>query len=73
MFSEMKGGSKLIYDKIKEICKERGISVSAVEKEAGLSNGAICKWNDSNPTVDNLQAVARVLKVTVDDLLSEES
>ena len=59
----------MIYDKIKEICKAQGISVTAVEKEAGLGNGTISKWNDVSPTVDNLKAVARVLKVKVDKLL----
>lgn len=60
----------MIYDKIKQICKERGISVSALEKEAGLSNGIISKWNKSSPNVDNLQAVAKILKVKVDKLIS---
>ena len=60
----------MIYDKIKELCKERGVSVTSVEKEAGLSNGAISKWNNVSPTIDNLQAVAKVLKVKVDKLLS---
>ncbi len=60
----------MIYDKIKEFCKERGVSITSVEKEAGLSNGIISKWNNVSPTVDNLQAVAKVLKVKVDELLS---
>lgn len=59
----------MVYDKIKEICKERGISVSYLEKTAGLSNGTISKWNNSSPTVDKLKAVANVLKVKVDKLL----
>lgn len=59
----------MIYDKIKELCKEKGISVSSVEKKAGLSNGAISKWNNASPTVDNLNSVAKVLKVKVDKLL----
>ena len=59
----------MIYDKIKEICKAQGISVAAVEKGAGLGNGTISKWNEVSPTVDNLKAVARVLKVKVDKLL----
>lgn len=63
----------MLYDKIKEICKAKGISISAVEKEAGLGNGAISKWNNSSPTVDNLQAVANVLKVTMDELLSNSA
>ena len=59
----------MIYDRIKEICKAKGISVASVEKEAGLGNGAISKWNDCSPTVDKLQAVAKVLKVKVNKLL----
>ena len=66
-----KGGHKLIYDKIKEICKAKGISVAQVERDAGLSNGAISKWNDASPTVSNLQAVAKVLSCSVDDLLED--
>jgi transcriptional regulator with XRE-family HTH domain len=65
-----KGDDNLIYDTIKELCKKKGLSVSSVEKEAGLSNGAISKWNDSSPTVDKLNAVAKVLNVKVDCLLS---
>lgn len=60
----------MIYDTIKALCKKKGVSVSSVEKEAGLSNGAISKWNDSSPTVDKLNAVAKVLDVKVDCLLS---
>lgn len=59
----------MIYDKIKEICKEKGVSVASVEKKAGLSNGAISKWNNASPTVDKLNAVAKILKVKVDKLL----
>ena len=66
----LKEGECLIYDKIKKVCKEKGVSVGFVEKQAGLSNGAISKWNTSSPTIDNLQAVANVLKVNVNKLLS---
>ena len=31
----------IISDRIKEICKERGISLSKIEKEIGLGNGTI--------------------------------
>lgn len=49
-----------------------GLSVNCVEKKAGLSNGIISKWNSCSPTVENVQAVAKVLGCTVDDLLREE-
>lgn len=62
----------LIYDKLKEVCKEKGVSITSVEKKAGLGNGAITKWNKSSPTLNNLQAVADVLHVKVDVLLEAE-
>lgn len=59
-----------IYDKIKAMCEEKGVSVRQVEAAAGLKNGTISKWNDSSPTVKSLKAVADVLKVKIDKLIS---
>lgn len=61
-----------IYDKIKKICKEKGLSVTYVEKKAELGNGLIYKWNDSVPSVANLKKVASILEVTVDELIGDE-
>ena len=61
-----------IYDKIKKICKEKGLSVTYVEKKAELGNGLISKWNDSVPSVANLKNVASILEVTVDELIGDE-
>lgn len=62
----------MIYSKIKEVCKTKGVSVACVEKQAGLSNGAIGKWDKASPTIENLQAVAKVLDCSVDDLIGGE-
>lgn len=61
----------MIYTKIKEICEAKGISVASVEREAGLKNGTISKWNDNTPLSTNLYAVAKVLKVNIEELLKE--
>ena len=61
-----------IYDKIKKICKEKGLSVTYVEKKAELGNGLISKWNDSVPSVANLKKVASILEVAVDELIGDE-
>lgn len=60
----------LILDNVKKFCDKKGMSISAVEKQAELSNGTIRKWNISNPRIGNLLAVAKVLGVTIDELLS---
>lgn len=59
----------MIYEKIKEICERKGVSVASVEKEAGLKNGAISKWNKSMPLTANLYSVAKVLGVSIEELL----
>lgn len=61
----------LIYDRIKAICKEKGVSPSSIERKAGLSNGAITKWNTSSPSVKNLKDVADILDVSVDELIED--
>ena len=61
----------LIYKNVKKICDEKGISISQLEKEAGLGNGTIGGWRNSMPRLDNIKSVADVLKVKVDKLLKE--
>ena len=62
----------LVYTKIKQICYERGVSVASVERDAGLTNGSISKWNNSKPIAESLHSVAKVLGTTVEDLLEEK-
>lgn len=59
----------MLYNKIKEICRKKGISVRSVEISAGLSNGAIYKWNEVVPKADSLQSVAKVLGISMESLL----
>lgn len=67
------GGEKVILENIKRLCKERGITVSALEKESGLKNATITKWDTSVPKVDNLKKVADYFGVTVDELLKDDN
>lgn len=54
------------YERLEEYRKRLGVSQSTVEKECGLSNGAISKWKNSVPKADSLQKVADYLGVTLD-------
>lgn len=65
----MKEGEKLIYDRIKELCTQRGISIYRLEKDLGFSSCSICKWKTSSPSVDKVQKVADYFGVTVNYLL----
>lgn len=59
----------MIYDNIKALCDEQGLTVMALEQKAGLSNGAIGRWRTYNPGAIYLKKAADALGVTVDELL----
>lgn len=56
-------------DKIKSLCKEKKITVAELERNTGISNGQIRKWDNSTPGVDKLKLVADYFDVSVDYLL----
>lgn len=61
----------MIYERIVELCKGKGISISRLEKECGLGNATIRGWKNSSPKVDNLIVVANYFGVSINDLLRE--
>ena len=71
--NEDKGGDKLLYEKIKREADKQGISISALERKAGLGNATIKGWNKSSPSVRNLCAVAEALGVSIEYFLDDAS
>lgn len=63
------GGDFLIFENVMQLCKERGITISRLEKETGLGNATVRGWKESVPQVDKLMLVAEYFGVTVDDLV----
>ena len=61
----------VIYKNIRALCKERRVTVSALEKELGLGQATIQKWRTVSPSADNLKKVADYFEVYVDFLLSD--
>lgn len=63
----------MVYENIEKICEKKNISISALEKRAGLGNGTIGKWKsgDVSPTIDSLCAVANALGIEVTRLLKK--
>lgn len=59
----------MVYENIVEISKKKNLSITEVEKRAGLGRGAIGKWQVSSPTVSKLAAVADVLGVSIHRLM----
>ena len=58
-------------ERLEEILKEKKMSRRKLEREAGLGVGTVAKWKMFDPTVQNIQKVADVLKVSVAWLTGE--
>lgn len=62
----------MIYDNVKKLCKEKGITISKLEEELEFPRSSICKWNDSMPSILKVQKVAKYLGVPIEQLLENE-
>lgn len=60
----------MVYERVKAEADKRHMAISRLEKEAGLGNGTIGGWKNGDPAASKLLAVAKVLNVSVDYLLT---
>ena len=65
----------MFYDKYAQICKQRGISMSAAALEAGLSKSLVTKWKVNKvevPSPDVLKKLSAYFNIPVSELLEED-
>ena len=61
-----------LVNRIRELCREHGISIRKLEIALGFSPKSIVKWDDHTPSIEKVMAVADYFGITVDDLLRTE-
>lgn len=57
----------LYGSRVKELCKERGLTVAKVERMAGIPPKSISGWDKSVPSFDKVQKVIEVLNVSFEE------
>ncbi|MBQ1297154.1 MAG: helix-turn-helix transcriptional regulator [Clostridiales bacterium] len=57
-------------ERIKQLAKERGVSIAKLEKETGLANATIRKWESAKPQAENLAKVANFFDVSIEELMA---
>ena len=65
----------MFYDKYAQICKMRGVSMSAAAVGAGLSKSLVTKWKKNKvdvPSPDVLKKLSAYFGMPVSELLDEE-
>ena len=60
--------NKNVYEKVVELCEEKGISQRTLQEDLKIANGTISKWKTATPRIDTLQKVADYFDVTTDFL-----
>lgn len=58
-----------IVDRIQKLANEAGLSIAALERAVGLSNGIIKKWQNQSPSCDKIIALANYLNTSVEYIL----
>lgn len=60
-----------LFDVVNSHAKEMNLSIRKVEQQAGLGNGTIRTWNQSSPSVANIDKVAKVIGIETWRLIHE--
>ena len=63
----------LIGTKVKEIAKNKGISLNQLEKDTKIATGSISKWDKISPSFEKVCNVAKALDINVDELIGDEN
>lgn len=59
-----------LYEKVKTLADSKGITIAALEKQAGIANGTIGKWRDDRDVkMSTITEIAKVLEVSIADLV----
>lgn len=62
---------EILVDRIRNICKKKGISIAQMEKELKWSQGLISRWSKNSPSIGKVMDVVRYLGVSYEELLGE--
>lgn len=62
-----------MVERIKQLCKQKGMTIASLERICGFGNGSISKWNKHRPADFKIEAVAEALGTTKQYLLEGET
>ena len=62
-----------MYEKIKDLCVRKGITITALEMELNFAKGSLSKIDRHKPSADRLQKIADYFGVSVDFFTVQKS
>lgn len=58
-----------VFDRVKKLCDEQGLTVVELEEKVGFGRNSLYKWKSQSPKTENLEKVADFFNVSTDYLL----
>ena len=62
----------MLYERIKELCKEKGTTVSQLERDLEFAKGSISKIDKHKPSMERIQKIADYFGTTYNELINSE-
>lgn len=62
----------MLYDRIRELCRAKGITISMLERELGFSKGYISKIDKHKPSMERMTMIADYLGVDMRNIFADE-
>lgn len=59
-----------VYERLKNLCKLKGITIKQMEQEVGVSQNATFKWKTSSPTLKTTKRLAEYFGVSQEYILN---
>lgn len=59
--------------RIKDVCKEKGITVSQLAEKMGIKQESLSRAINGNPTLETLEKIANALGVDISELFAPSS
>lgn len=63
----------MLLEKIRLLCEENKTNITKLERDCGLANATIRRWEHASPTVANLTKVADYFGVSLDFFLGRDA
>ena len=63
-----------LYEKINELCKQKGVSIYKMCKDTGIAQNVVSNWQnrpDAEPSLKNAVVLAKYFKVKAEYFLKE--
>ncbi len=59
----------MLYEKVEAACKEQGVSIAKLEKDCGIGNATVRRWDKAFPRINTLKKVADYLNKPIEYFL----